>query len=139
MLSRTDLNRVTAFKSSLSKANKSLYHANEKEVNEYFDFQENLVKGITDLKVRKELLAQIEPLRVTTLKNHKKNTWAIQKVADLTRNDGILDCISEQEANDYFNHLNKEIKAIPTEANNIVKLLELTKNYRELTLKNLKK
>ena len=73
MLSRTDLNRVTAFKSSLSKANKSLYHATEKEVNEYFDFQKNLLKGVTDFKVRNELLAQIEPLRLATLKNHKKN------------------------------------------------------------------
>lgn len=139
MLSRIDLNRVTAFKSSILKLNKTLYSATEKEVNEYFDFQEDLVKGITDFKIRKELLAQIEPLRVSTLENHKKNTWIIQKVADLTRNDGILDCKSKQEAHNYFDNLNKEIQSIPTESDNIVQLLKLSLEYRLKTLKSIKK
>ena len=138
MLPRHDLNRVNVLKNNLLNANKMLYNASEKEVIEFFNSQDDLIKDIKDLPIRNKLLAESKYLRVKTLSNHQTHTSAIDKVKKLTLNDGIFDCSSEQEANDYFNHLDKEIKAIPTESSNIVKLLELTKEYRESTLLKLK-
>ena len=138
MHSRHDLNRVNVFKKSLQDANKILYNASEKEVIEYFNSQDELIKDIKDIPLRNKLLAESKYVRVQALSNHQTHTSTIDKVKELTLNDGVYICVSTKEANDYFDNLDRDILAIPTDKNSQVQLLELSKEYRNGTIKSLK-
>ncbi len=75
--------------------------------------------------------------RVIALSNNTKYGATLDKVKELTLNDGVLSCANKDEANKYFDLLDENIRNIPTDENIKTKLLELSAGYRITTLNRL--
>ena len=138
MLSRHDLNRVNVFKNNILNANKMLYNTTKEEVIEFFNSQDDLIKDIKDIPLRNKLLAESKYIRVQALSNHQTHTSTIAELEKLTLNDGIYECNSEKEANQYFDLLNKGIENMPTDKTSKDELFKLSENYKNSTLLKLK-
>jgi hypothetical protein len=73
-------------------------------------------------------------MRVIALSNNTKYSDTLNKIKDLTINDGVLSCANKDEANKYFDLLDEDIQNIPTDENTKTKLLDLSAEYRITTL-----
>jgi hypothetical protein len=73
-------------------------------------------------------------MRVIALSNNNKYSDTLNKIKELTINDGVLSCANKDEANKYFDLLDEDIQNIPTDENTRAKLLELSAEYRITTL-----
>jgi hypothetical protein len=73
-------------------------------------------------------------MRVIALSNNTKYSDTLNKIKELTINDGVLSCANKDEANKYFDLLDEDIQNIPTDENTRTKLLELSAEYRITTL-----
>lgn len=137
-LSRHDLNRVNIFKNNILNANKMLYYASKQEVIDFFNSQDDLIKDIKDLELRNKLLAESKYVRVKALSNHEQHSSTLNRIRELTLNDGIYEWNSEKEVNDYFDLLDQNIEAMPTDKVSKDGLFELSKEYRQSSLEKLK-
>ena len=90
-LSRHDLNRVNIFKNNILNANKMLYYASKQEVIDFFNSQDDLIKDIKDLELRNKLLAESKYVRVKALSNHEQHSSTLNRIRELTLNDGIYE------------------------------------------------
>ena len=137
MPSQQDLNKMTTFENNIKNANQILYWASEDRIKSFFNEQDELIKSIADIEERNRLLPISKRARVIALSNNTKYGATLNKVKELTLNDGVLSCANKDEANKYFDLLDEDIRSIPTDESTRAKLLELSAGYRMTTLNHL--
>ncbi len=109
-LNRTDSRRIIIIEKFLKNANHQLRKKSIEEIKDIFEFQEKIIKGISDMETREFLLKEIITLKERAILSQSKFQDSIKNLENCEK---LLKWKNLEEIRKFFDRVDKDISIIP--------------------------